>query len=106
MARYMETAAKANKVAKQLLALIPEDKHPSASAYIAQLVNLGVRVSPRPCQSTVRYNAVREAVKGLPVKVSMQQVTDPVSHKTYNALSVTAIGQELTVNEDGNGDEE
>ncbi len=92
MARYMQTAAEANQVAKKLIELVPESDRPQAAEMIARLVNYGIRCCPRACQSTVRFNAVREAVKGLPVKVSMVQRTDERTKKTYNALVTVPEG--------------
>lgn len=86
MARYLEVASEANKLAKQLLELVPESERPKAAEMIARLLNFGVRCSPRGVQHTVRLNAVVRAVQGLPVHVSMRKVTDEKTGKTYNAL--------------------
>lgn len=94
MPRYMETAGEANGVAVQLLALVPDGDRPKAAEMIARLVNFGIRCSPRGVQHTIRYNAVKRAVHGLPVKVSMEERTDPRTHRTYNALITQAIGGE------------
>jgi len=104
MARYMEVAAEANLVALKLLELVPEDHRPKAAELVARLVNFGVRCSPRGVQHTVRYNAVRRSVQGLPVAVSMRQVTDPVTHRTYNALITAPVGGQESVETNG-GDE-
>ena len=100
MTRYMKTAAEANVTAKQLFELgtkylDPCDLGPrtveqykkEVATLIGQLVNYGVRCSPRGVQHTVRLNAVREAVKGLPVEVSMKEVTDPDTGRSFNAMS-------------------
>lgn len=92
MARYLETAAEANEVAKNLLELIPEGDRPVAACMLARLVNLGIRCSPRGVQHTVRLNAVREAMRGLPVEVSMVQRTDERTGRSYNALLTSPIG--------------
>lgn len=92
MARYLQTAAEANKVAQALLSLVSENDRPMAAEMIARLVNFGIRCAPRAVQSTVRLNAVREAVKGMPVRVSMEQRRDERSGKTYNALTTQQIG--------------
>ncbi len=91
MARYLETAAEANKVAVQLLALVPDDVKPTVAEMIARLVNLGVRCSPRGVQHTVRYNAVRAAVRGLPVIVCMEPHTDENTGRVYHALVTKAV---------------
>lgn len=85
MSRYLQVAEEANKTAKELLDLIPKECQPNAACMIAQLVNYGIRCSPRPVQSTVRQRAVTTAVKGLPVRVTMvKRVTE--SGDIYNAL--------------------
>jgi hypothetical protein len=105
MARYLETAAKANKVAQNLLELVPEAARPAAAAMMAQLVNLGIRCNPRPAMSTVRLNAVRRAIQGLPVKVKMETVPiqnpRPGGKTSFNALVVEAVGVEPVSEADG-----
>ncbi len=91
MARYLEIAGQANDVAKDLILLIPEDDRPRAAEMIARLVNLAFRSSPRPAQSTVRLNAVKRAVQGLPVRVGMVEKTDDRTKRTYNALTTTQL---------------
>ncbi len=91
MPRYMETAAEANKVARELLALLPDADKPKAAEMIARLVNLGIRCSPRGVQHTVRLNAVQRAVRGLPVAVTMKEVKDEKTGRTYNALVTRPI---------------
>lgn len=105
MARYMETAADANKVALQLLDLItdPELK-PTAAAMIAKLVNLGFRCNPRAAHGTIRLNAVQRAVRDLPVKVHMEQVPKRSGVGTFNALAVVPVGGEKET--EGTSDEE
>lgn len=87
MARYLQVAGEANEVAKQLFALVAEDKQQQAAQLIAKLVNYGLRCSPRAVQSTVRLNAVKRAVQGLPVAVGMTKVFDPVTQKSFNAIT-------------------
>ncbi len=106
MSRYMETAAEANKVAQNLLAMVPEDSRPQAAELVARLVNLGVRISPRGVQHTVRYNAVREAVKGLPVKVTMEERKDERTGRTFHVLVTQPHGQAKPTVETANDDEE
>ena len=92
MAKYMETAAQANDVAMQLISLVPEEQRPAAAEMIARLVNLGVRCSPRGVHHTVRLNAVKRSVQGLPIRVSMMEKRDERTGRTYNALVTTMIG--------------
>jgi len=96
MARYLETAAQANQVAQNLLAMVPEESRPQAADLIARLVNLGIRCSPRGVQHTVRLNAVRRAVHGLPVRVRMEERTDERTQRTYNALITEPLGGKPT----------
>src|SRR5690242_7839383 len=92
MPRYLEIAAEANTVAKALIELVPDSDRPAAAEMIARLVNLGIRCSPRGVQHTVRLNAVKTVVRGLPVKVSMVEKTDERTKRTYNALVTEPIG--------------
>jgi len=93
MARYMETAAEANEVAKMVISFITdEEDRPKVAELLARLVNLGIRCSPRGVQHTVRLNAVRAAMRGLPVRVSMVTKTDPKTNRTYNALTTEQVG--------------
>ena len=94
MARYMKVAKDASTIADNLLSLLPEDQREVGAILITRLFNMGVRVSPRPVMTTVRLNAVCEAVKNLPVVVRMEQVSLPprpgyAKGMTYNALRVT-----------------
>lgn len=96
MARYMKVAAEANETAKQLYEIATFNLDPielgprkEIAKLIAKLINYGVRCSPRGVQHTVRLNAVKRAVEGLPVKVSMKEVTDPDTGRTFNALELT-----------------
>lgn len=88
MSRYLKTAAEANVLAKQLIEFIYEDAdRPCVAELIARLVNLGIRCSPRGVHHTIRLNAVREAVKGLPVRVGMVEKVDDITKRTYHALT-------------------
>lgn len=93
MPRYLEVAAEANEVAKRIMAVpgIAPDDRPMLAELLARLVNLGIRCSPRGVQHTVRLNAVRAAVRGLPVRVSMVEKTDERTNRTYNALVTQQI---------------
>ena len=112
MPKYMDTAADANVVAKELMALIKgpmgEVEYAKVAEMIARLVNLGVRCSPRGVQHTVRLNAVRRAVQDLPVLVSMKEVKDERTGRTYNALITKplGVGAEGIVTVEGATDEE
>lgn len=110
MPKYLEVAAEANVVAKQLMEVVEratpsEVEHGRAAELIARLVNLGIRVSPRGVQHTVRLNAVRRAMQDLPVKVSMEERRDERTGRTYNVLITQPIGGAATV-EVGSSDEE
>lgn len=91
--KYLETAAEANAVAQELLALVPEENKPKVAEMVARLVNLGIRCSPRGVQHTVRFKAVQRAVQGLPVKVSMEERRDEKTLRTYNVLITQALGE-------------
>lgn len=110
MARYMETAAEANKVAQELLDMVMDevgDKGKGMAAeLIARLYNLGIRTAPRAVQSSVRYNAVKRAVQDLPVKVDMQQRKDPKTLRTYNVLITTPVGGQPTAETASNDESE
>lgn len=97
MPRYMEIAAEANSVALKLIELVPVVSRPQVAEMIARLVNLGIRCSPRGVQHTVRYNAVRQAVRGLPVSVFMEERTDERTGRKYNALLTKPEGGETVV---------
>jgi len=92
----MKTAAEANVVALELFELATggtmdcesEEHRSKVAQRIAKLVNYGIRCSPRGVQHTVRLNAVREAVKGLPVTVDMKEVVGD-NGRTFNALELT-----------------
>ncbi len=96
----MEVAAEANVVATELMGFIshPLDR-PKVAALIARLVNLGIRCSPRAVQGTVRINAVRRAVEGLPVRVRLEKRTDGRTGRSYNALVTEPVGGVATVEE-------
>lgn len=100
MARYLETAAKANEVITDILDVV-DRLDPQEKSYITSqllyLYNLGIRTAPRATQSTVRLNAVRAAAKGTEAKVSMT-TKEGYNGKTYNALSIQC---ESTVNVEG-----
>lgn len=110
MPRYMDTAAQANVVAKRLVEMVPDEDKPKVAEMIAQLVNLGVRCSPRAVMGTVRLNAVRRAVQDLPVEVSMEKRKDPKTLRDYNLLVTKQVvaghlNGQVTV-EDASSDEE
>lgn len=104
MARYLEVAAQANKVADKLMDMIHEEYKPLAAELVAQLVNLGIRCAPRAVHSTVRLNAVKRAVQGLPVNVSIEKRRDERTGRDYNVLIVTPKGGLPNV-EEGSEDE-
>lgn len=107
MPRYMDTAAEANVVAQNLLAMVPDvdNAREAAAELIARLVNLGVRCSPRGVQHTVRLNAVKRACQGLPVKVSMEQRKDEKTGRSYNVLVTTRPSSNIKTVETGSDEE-
>ena len=90
MARYLQVAKSAQETIDALMMLIPDDQKSQAAPLIAYVYNYGIRTSPRPTQSTVRFNAVREACKNLPVVVTMSEVRTE-SGRTFNALRVNNV---------------
>ena len=103
MARYLKTAAEANGTAKELMELVTSDCRTAlgeeryrgkVAMLAARLVNYGVRCAPRAVQATVRLRAVQEAVKGLPVKVTMEKYVDEETGRVYNRLVTDAIVNE------------
>lgn len=114
MPKYLEVAAEANAVAKDLMAFIQdvsdgagpltEKEKGEVAEKLARLVNLGIRCSPRGVQHTVRLNAVRRAVQDLPVRVSMEERKDERTGRTYNVLVTQPVGGAATV-EAGSDDE-
>lgn len=91
MPKYMDTAAQANSIAHEIISRVPAEEAPIMAELLARLVNLGVRISPRGVHHTIRLNAVKAAMKGLPVRVSMQERTDERTKRTYNALITEPI---------------
>lgn len=92
MAKYLQTAAKASIVIDDIITLIKD--HPNKEYILHQIIylyNLGIRTSPRACQSTVRYNAVKEAAKNQPCKISMTEKKDPTTGFTYKALCIDRV---------------
>lgn len=106
MNRYMMIAADANKAINALIGLIPEDAVPLAAPLIAHIYNYGIRTAPRAVQSTVRYNAVREACKGLPIKITMGKKKDERTGKEFNVLHIlSASGQTAFIPEESTDEE-
>jgi hypothetical protein len=105
MARYHETAAKANEVAKELMALLPEDAKVTGTILMAKLVNLGFRCNPRAAHSTIRENTVRGAMRGLPVTVRIEKL--PCQDRfgrptTGNFLTLNGVVENETEEEGAN----
>jgi hypothetical protein len=105
MPRYLEVAAEANLLAERLVEMVPLDKRGEVAEIAARLINYGIRCNPRPAQSTVRLNAVRRAVRGLPVKVGMLRKEDPKTGKGYNILTTQPTGGKETEESSQGGDE-
>jgi hypothetical protein len=100
MARYMMIAADANKAINSLIGLIPEDCVPLAAPLIAHIYNYGIRTAPRAVQSTVRYNAVREACKGLPVNITMGRKKDERTGKEFNVIRIMSTSNQEVITEE------
>ena len=90
MPKYLEIAGEANETARDLLDLVPEPLRVLAATKIARLINYGLRMAPRPVQSTVRLRAVERSVEGLPVRISMKEVERP-DGSSYKILETTPI---------------
>lgn len=94
MARYLQTADKASQILDQIMHTLKD--HPDKEHLLTQIIylfNLGIRVSPRGVQSTVRLNAVKEAAKNQPVRIffSTKEFTDRFGNKgTYQAINIQA----------------
>lgn len=89
MPRYLETAKQLHGAIEKLatrLNLTNED-----IAEIGLIANLAVRCCPRACQSTVRRNIIAEALRDR-CNVRMNVVTDEITGKTFNAISISPIG--------------
>lgn len=99
MAKYLKTAAKANDVITSIMGSLGE--HPEKEYILSQLLylyNLGIRTAPRATQSTVRLNAVKEAAKGQPVKISMveREATGYRGPYTFKAINIETTSNNLS----------
>ena len=119
MARYENIAAEANQIVITLFENFCAT-HPGAISeqanfleQLLRLYNLGIRTSPRACQSVVRERAVRLAAAKTPVTISMKKVPmtnrytkEVIPGKHYNALQIhsTALDKESVL--DDSTDEE
>lgn len=93
MPRYLEIARQAGEMVGAILSTVPEAQRPQLAVSLAKLYNLGIRTSPRACQSTVRINAVSAAMRGHGVKVGSKQVpVAPGATKTFTVLTLTPEG--------------
>jgi len=89
MAFYKQKAQRYVSLADRLYAMLPDDKKQEGAEVIARLVNAGVVCVPRPAQSTVRLNIVKEVTTNLPINCSIEErKTDNDPTKTYKALVV------------------
>ena len=86
MPKYLEVAAEANKTVLELLALVPDEARKEVAILAGMLVNYGVRCNPRPAQSTVRLNAVKRALQGTPVSVTMETKQD--GDREFNIIKI------------------
>lgn len=97
MARYLQTAAQANKLAQQALQLVSPEDRPLMAEAMARMFNYGFRCNPRAASGTIRINALNTAFKGTPVKCSLERRTGHGGRK-YNALvTVPQFGDIKTV---------
>jgi hypothetical protein len=110
MPRYLGIVVDAGQVIRELLATVPVEQQPDFAVKLGKLYNLGIRTAPRAVQSTVRKNAVAEALRGLPVRVGMTPVTKPKRYGggmvTFNALTLTPVGGSNTPTTEGDADED
>jgi len=92
MARYMEIASDLRKEVDKFLESfgITQDTQAAndAGCMIGHIINLAVRCAPRPVQSTVRLNIVKEAV-GHYCKVTMTEELDERTGNTYHKIHIT-----------------
>ncbi len=98
MTRYKAIAAEAGKMIREVVALFPHEQQPEMSVKLGRIFNYGIRVSPRGVHRTVRREAVTEALRGLPVSVSMTTVQDGL--RTFNALSLIPFGGSAEIERD------
>lgn len=106
MSRYLETAETAGEFIKSAVKMYREALESNArldkskpeldekqvkefAILLGTIYNLGIRTAPRATQSTVRYRAVAQAMKGLPVNVKMKEVKDEKTGNTYNHLELS-----------------
>lgn len=93
MARYLKTANQANSLIKKILNSpyldsLSESEKNELTVDLGYIYNLGIRTAPRAVHSTVRLNAVKEALFQLNVFVDMKKVTDTKTGFTFNALTL------------------
>ena len=106
MARYLRVAQEANDLIHKTISVHRDITDAELIALLGKLYNLGIRTSPRPCQSTVRLNAVSAALKGTPIKAQMTKVRDPLSQRDFNALSLINTENNQLVSSDASTDDE
>ena len=117
MARYLQTAAQANEVVKDIVNSVKEltsdnvDVGTIENHILSQclyLYNLGIRTAPRATQSTVRLNAVKEAAKGTNASVTMTEKQGHSTYKgnyTYKAIRIQTGQQGNNIIEEGNDED-
>lgn len=105
MARYEQRAQEANAIAQSLLSSLPPgvDKMAFAVA-ITKIFNLGIRVSPRGVQGTVRIKAIQGMLKDIPITARLQEVSR--NGYSFNALVLTPQEGDTTPIIDDGSDEE
>lgn len=90
MAKYEETAQKANVKARAIVSQFPHENQAGIACDLVLLFNDGIRCG-RTCHRTQRLNACRIMAKGLPVKVLLKTVKDERRGTTFPALDVEPI---------------
>ena len=96
MAKYLEVAKEARKQIERILDSsmfgATEKVRADLVKELAYLYNLGIRTSPRACQSTVRLRAVQEAIRGFGVQARLEEVErDGYSFKKLVLTANTAV---------------
>lgn len=108
MPRYIETANKASVVLDGIMNHLKD--HPEKDLLLSQIIylfNMGIRISPRGVQSTVRLNAVKQVAKNQPAQISL--IRKPFTNSRGQADSYNAINIQIspTINsQDGDSDDD
>lgn len=88
MAKYIETATKAQSHVDSLINALPDNVKSDALFHLACIMNLGFRCNPRPAQGTIRRTALEVAFRKYPqVKFSFTEVKG-YNGKMFKALNI------------------